>query len=144
MLMPYHEEHTINVKNGRSESELPYWRNTFDELVKRHRDTDESDWSVCQKLAPMLNAVRKRKGNRPAWTPNYILSVMHRTLQPEGAEPSPPFRQAVVSVFNRKPRVRKDKPRAYVPLNSREEVALINRVPPGKRRELLLAAAKKE
>ena len=90
------------------------------------------------RLSLLARELGKQLKPRRSWTDKALYRVL------AGHKPGRFLAVAIDRLYSsRHPRVRKDKPRVYVPLNSREEVAQINRIPAGVRREILLAAAEK-
>ena len=135
MLMPYLGNDTVYTKNKAA------WRDYFKVLVEENRPLDGSDYAACQSLAPKLSATAHID---PPWTANYLLGVLHKTIKPNG-DPSPVFRMAVIDLAAKRIRKqRRDKKRVYVPVNDDRERECINRIPPRKRLEILLAAAERE
>ena len=123
------------------------WYQQFQRLVERYlamAPLSKSGGNISNALELLATDLSKTARLNKPWTASYLFHVLHPSERNKVNSPSPIFRDAVTKLSERKPRIRKYKPRVYTPVESKEEVAQINRVPPGKRREILLAAAEKE
>lgn len=115
------------------------WHEQYAQLVEKYREPGESDFAVCKRLAPILSKVARLHS---PWSASYLLHVLHRSPK---VGPSPVFQIAVGKLFNKKARIRKDRPRLYIPFENKREIEFVEAClsTEERRRALLLAATKR-